>query len=172
MNTTTRGAVIALIIMFAGTTLRAQDSSGGPLSRLIGRFLHNHSAPASGPVAMAPTSPQATAPSGYSQSATDPYGFTALLNRIRASAGLHPVVHDVELASWAGRNNAIQCLRGIGHHVNPCGMQNCGWNYSDASAVTEGWMHSPGHRQNLLSPSISRIGIAMGPGPYWTFNAR
>jgi hypothetical protein len=32
-------------------------------------------------------------------------------------------------------------------------VQNCGWNYADASAVAQGWMNSTSHRQNLLSPS-------------------
>ena len=104
-------------------------------------------------------------------SGSDPYGFTAILNRLRAAAGLHPVAYDPELSSWASQNNAVQCHRGIGHHVNPCGVQNCGWNYSDASSVAQGWMNSPGHRQNMLSPLITRFGIAFGPGPYWTLNA-
>ena len=103
---------------------------------------------------------------------SDPYGFASILNGLRAAAGLHPVAYDPELSSWASQNNSAQCHRGIGHHVNPCGVQNCGWNYADASAVAQGWMNSPGHRQNLLSPSISRFGIAYGPGPYWTLNAR
>ena len=34
-----------------------------------------------------------------------------------------------------------------------------------------GWMNSPGHRQNMLQPDMSRFGIAFGPGPYWTMNA-
>jgi uncharacterized protein YkwD len=88
------------------------------------------------------------------------------------SGRLHPVAYDSELSSWASQNNSAQCHRRIGHHVNPCGVQNCGWNYADASAVAQGWMNSPGHRQNLLSPSISRFGIAYGPGPYWTLNAQ
>ena len=65
-----------------------------------------------------------------------------------------------------------QCHRGLGHHVNPNCVQNCGWNYTDANSVAQGWMNSAGHRRNLLSPSISRFGIAFGPGPYWTLNAR
>jgi hypothetical protein len=64
------------------------------------------------------------------------------------------------------------CHRGIGHHVNHSGVQNCGWNYPDASSTAMAWMNSPGHRENLLSPDITRFGIAMGPGPYWTLNAR
>ena len=102
----------------------------------------------------------------------DPYGFTGLLNQVRASAGLQPVSYDPNLSSWASQNNAEQCRRGLGHHVNPCGVQNCAWNYPDASSTVDGWMNSPGHRRNMLSPSITQVGIAFGPGPYWTLNAR
>ena len=94
------------------------------------------------------------------------------MNRHRADAGLQPVSYDPDLSSWAGRNNVAQCWRGLGHHVNPCGVQNCGWNYADAQSVAQGWMNSAGHRQNMLSPSITRFGIAYGPGPYWTLIAR
>jgi uncharacterized protein YkwD len=51
-------------------------------------------------------------------------------------------------------------------------VQNCGWNYADAQSVAAGWMNSTGHRENMLSPSVSSFGIAYGPGPYWTMIAR
>ncbi len=102
----------------------------------------------------------------------DPYGFTHVLNRIRASAGLHPLAYDPGLSSWAQQNNAEQCRLGLGHHVNPTGTQNCAYNYSDAGSTAQGWMNSPGHRQNMLSPTATSFGIAFGPGPYWTLNAR
>lgn len=102
----------------------------------------------------------------------DPYGFTNVLNRIRAAAGLHPLAYDPSLSSWAQQNNAEQCRRGLGHHVNPTGTQNCAYNYSDANSAAAGWMNSPGHRENMLSPSATTFGIAFGPGPYWTMNAR
>lgn len=102
----------------------------------------------------------------------DPYGFTGIVNRLRAAAGLHPLTYDPSLSAWASQNNSAQCHRGIGHHINPCGVQNCGWNYPTAEAVANGWMNSPGHRRNLLAPNISRFGIAHGPGPYWTLNAQ
>ncbi len=102
----------------------------------------------------------------------DPYGFTQILNAYRASAGLPPVYYDETLSAWASQNNAAQCRRGIGHHVNPGYFQNCGWNYASAWEVANGWLHSPGHRDNMLRPGISRFGIAYGPGPYWTLNAR
>jgi len=102
----------------------------------------------------------------------DPYGFTNVLNSIRASAGLHPLAYDPDLSAWASQNNAEQCRLGLGHHVNPSCFQNCAYNYGDANSAAAGWMDSPGHRRNMLSPSATRFGIAFGPGPYWTLNAR
>ena len=45
MSQTTRNAAIALILIFATTTLRAQEPSGGPLCRLVGR-IRQHRSPA------------------------------------------------------------------------------------------------------------------------------
>jgi uncharacterized protein YkwD len=104
--------------------------------------------------------------------AADPYGFAAIVNGFRAAAGLHPLAYDSSLSAWASQNNAAQCSRGIGHHINPSCFQNCGWNYTTAYEAATAWMNSPGHRQNMLSPSVTRFGIAYGPGPYWTLNAR
>ena len=103
---------------------------------------------------------------------SDPYGFVHILNAYRASAGLPPVAYDPNLSAWASQNNAVQCRKGIGHHVNPGCFQNCGWNYASAWEVANGWLHSPGHRDNMLQPGITHFGIAYGPGPYWTLNAR
>ncbi|MFO0956029.1 MAG: CAP domain-containing protein [Isosphaeraceae bacterium] len=105
-------------------------------------------------------------------SSIDPYGFGSILNNYRASAGLPPVAYDVELSAWASQNNAAQNSYGLGHHVNPGCLQNSGWNYSDASSLAVGWINSPAHRDTLLSRTITRFGIAYGPGPYWTLNAR
>jgi hypothetical protein len=101
----------------------------------------------------------------------DPYGFAAVLNQVRASVGLPPAVYDAELSQWAAQNNVAQSSRGLGHHINPNCFQNCGWNYPSAESVAIGWMNSPGHRQNMLLPGMTRFGIAYGPGPYWTMNA-
>ncbi len=174
MNPTTRLTAIAIFVTLIATSrsLLAQETAGGPLCRLVNRIRqHHNTAIPSAPTAQAPApaAPMANCDCGGS---SDPYGFTSILNRLRAAAGLHPLAYDPELSSWASQNNSAQCRWGIGHHVNPCGVQNCGWNYTDASAVAQGWMESPGHRRNLLSPSISRFGIAFGPGPYWTLNAR
>jgi uncharacterized protein YkwD len=104
--------------------------------------------------------------------ATDLYGFAAILNGYRAAAGLPPLAYDPDLSAWAAQNNVEQSSRGLGHHVNPNCSQNCAWNTPHAASTAEEWMNSPSHRANMLAPSISRFGIAFGPGPYWTMNAQ
>jgi uncharacterized protein YkwD len=159
------------LLSFATVPAVAQDHAG-PLTRLAERFRSHHHVHTHAPVAAAAPVAQAAGAECECPSDSDPYGFVGVLNRIRASAGLNPVAYDPNLSSWASQNNAEQCRRGLGHHVNPCGVQNCAWNYPDASSTAEGWMNSPGHRRNMLSPSITHVGIAFGPGPYWTLNAR
>jgi len=117
-------------------------------------------------VAPAPAA-EAVAPAHH-----DPYGFVGMLNHYRASMGLGPLSIDGNLTAWASQNNAAQANRGLGHHVNPNCVQNCAWNYGSVASVIQGWINSPGHRANLFNPSITRVGIAYGPGPYWTMNAQ
>ncbi|MCA1686714.1 MAG: CAP domain-containing protein [Planctomycetia bacterium] len=116
--------------------------------------------------------PETKRPPEDAEPAADPYGFAAILNAHRASAGLPPLAYDHDLSTWAARNNAEQASRGLGHHVNPNCYQNSCWNAPDAQATSEEWMNSPAHRANMLSPNVSRFGIAYGPGPYWTMNAQ
>jgi len=109
------------------------------------------------------TAPQAAVPS------TDPYGFTNVLNSIRAQYGLPPVGYDANLSAFASQNNAAQCSYGLGHHVRAGAYQNSGWNYSDAVSIAHAWMNSPGHRAAMLAP-MAAVGIAHGPGSFWTMN--
>lgn len=102
----------------------------------------------------------------------DPHGFTAMLNRLRSAVGLQPVAYDTDLTAWASQNNVAQCSQGLGHHVNPNCYQNSAWNTPDAESTFNTWLNSPGHRENMLAPEITRVGLAHGPGPYWTLNAR
>lgn len=174
------GALSLAIVLgglFHATPSASAQDHAGPLSRLAERFrslrhAHPHEHAQAVPAAAVAPVPQVAGADCECPSGSDPYGFLGLLNRVRAKAGLHPVAYDPNLSSWASQNNAEQCRRGLGHHVNPGGVQNCAWNYPDASSTVDGWMNSPGHRGNMLSPSITHIGIAFGPGPYWTLNAR
>jgi uncharacterized protein YkwD len=187
MNATTRMAALGLILILTGTQAQAQTRRG-LLARLAGRgeerVAHRTpDAPAYRPVAapvyeyqaayVAPMAAEASAVEPVpAPVAADPYGFAAILNGYRAQVGLPPVAVDGNLAAWASQNNAAQCHRGLGHHIVPGCLQNSGWNYASAWEVFVGWLNSPGHRANMLSPSITRVGVAYGPGPYWTLNAQ
>jgi uncharacterized protein YkwD len=175
-----RSTSLTLACLILTTWTTSGFAGDGPFSRLAARFGRVGAAPVHAvqrvlttsqpayaqPQADAAPAPEATSPGG------DPYGFAGIINRLRSAAGLHPLQYDPGLSSWASRNNAAQAWRGIGHHVNPNCYQNCGYNYSNANDAANGWLNSPGHRQNMLSSSVSSFGIAYGPGPYWTLNLR
>ena len=150
--------VSSLLILTLAASAQAQERSGRIASRLKRVFHHT----ATKPVVAAPQSPCSTG--------TD--GFGAILNSQRASAGLSPLAYDPNLSAWASQNNAEQCNRGIGHHLNPECLQNCAYNHTSSEEVMQGWMQSPGHRRNIMNPDATRFGIAYGPGPYWTMNAK
>ena len=168
------GLVMALQLSFCGSSM----AQGSALKRIWNRV--------SGQTAPAPSyntapSPQAAytpAPSAQAQvqaqpqGGGDPYGFGAILNQYRASAGLPPLTYCPNLSAMAVQNNSAMCRKGLGHHVVGNCVQNSGWNYANALAAARGWIDSPAHRANMLSPNATRFGIAHGPGPYWTLNAQ
>ncbi len=49
--------------------------------------------------------------------------------------------------------------------------ENAAAGYPDAATVAAGWMSSPGHRRNILSPPLREIGVGVAKGPdgllYW-----
>jgi len=99
---------------------------------------------------------------------SDPYGFIPLLNRYRARWGLRPVMHDSSLSHQAHVNNTM----GSPHaYMGSARVQNWAAGYGSASGVLNGWINSPGHNRNLLSPGIRYAGIAL-TGNEWTFNGR
>jgi|GEM_PF-3525294 len=176
MSSTTRilTATIALIAMAASTSSVQAKHSEEPTKQWVwlekqglwGYGYQIQDGPFAGLWRVDPDSKRAPEPP------SDPYGFAAILNTYRASAGLPPLSYEPDLSNWAANNNVEQANRGLGHHVNPNCFQNCAWNTPDAASVASAWMESPGHRANMLSPSVSRFGIAYGPGPYWTMNAQ
>ena len=114
---------------FLATNSASAQNHDGLLTRLAARIqshqhVHTHTHTVVAPPSAAAAAPTATAAGAYSTGA-DPYGFMRVFNRIRARAGLPPVAYDPNLSSWARRNNLVQCARGLGHHVNPGGVQNC-----------------------------------------------
>lgn len=52
-----------------------------------------------------------------------------------------------------------RCKR-AGYPTERCG-ENVAWNYKDETHVMKGWMDSPGHRKNILSPDYLEFGSAV-----------
>jgi uncharacterized protein YkwD len=105
------------------------------------------------------------------------------INHARVSANLKPLVLDPRLAQVA-RNHSIEMAKTgrVEHvsarsgsavdrlrtaHVEPMPSvvaENVGQDYS-AAQVHSGFMSSPGHRGNVLSPDVTHVGIGAAAGP-------
>lgn len=97
-------------------------------------------------------------------------------NRERTAAGTTPLSWDAALAQAAQAHAELLASGGVFEHQLP-GEPNlaerasaAGARFSyisenmaagpDAETIHAGWMHSPGHRSNLLSPKVNAVGIA------------
>ena len=114
-----------------------------------------------------------------------------LTNAERQKAGLPPLVLNDSLTDAA--QNYSQVLATTGCFEHTCGPvpdfaerdgqagytnwsaigENIAAGYETPDAVVAGWMASPGHRANILSPNFTEIGIGMVSGggkfgTYWT----
>ncbi|MFG3119094.1 CAP domain-containing protein [Streptomyces sp. NPDC048197] len=111
----------------------------------------------------------------------------ALVNQERSRAGCSPVTADPELASLAQRFSDDMARRGFFDHTDPdghtpwdraeaqgisdLGGENIARGQATAQAVMDTWMHSPGHRANILNCEYKTLGVGahFGPGgPWWT----
>jgi uncharacterized protein YkwD len=57
-------------------------------------------------------------------------------------------------------------MAAAGYTARPGGMtgENIGWGQEEGgspSAIMDGWMHSPGHRANILRPEFSEVGVGI-----------
>ena len=110
------------------------------------------------------------------------------LNRERASQGLRALQWDDALAS-AARQHAIRMaqLNQMSHQLpgEPnllARASEAGASFSviaenvaigpDPMVIHAMWMHSPGHRANILSPELSAVGIAVVQGKSGLFAAQ
>ncbi|MEE1941867.1 CAP domain-containing protein [Streptomyces sp. TRM 70361] len=132
-----------------------------------------------------------TVPSSPSSSAaaTAEAEVLKLVNLERAKAGCRPVTADPELAELAGEFSEDMAVQGFFSHTSPngdtpwdraeaagidnLGGENIARGQTDAEAVVEAWMNSPGHRANILNCDYRTLGVgahfAEG-GPWWTQN--
>jgi uncharacterized protein YkwD len=106
-----------------------------------------------------------------------------LLNGERAEAGLAPLRSEARLELAAQRYAADMVKRDFFDHVDPGGLdpqdrilmagypsinawtgENLAWGNGSESApaeIVDTWMHSPGHRRNILRAEFVEIGIGV-----------
>lgn len=109
-----------------------------------------------------------------------------LTNAERAKSGLKPLAADAKLMDAARVKSADMRQNNYFSHTSPVHgspfdqMKAAGISYKKAAEniamgqrtaeeVVKGWMESPGHRQNILTPEFTHIGIGYDSnGHYWT----
>jgi uncharacterized protein YkwD len=112
-----------------------------------------------------------------------------LVNKERAQAGCKPLRFDSRLAAAATAHSEDMAKRGYFEHDNPDGTspadrieaigykwssegENIAAGYDSAEKVMDAWMHSEGHRENILNCGFTDIGIGVADygyeAPYWT----
>ncbi len=103
-----------------------------------------------------------------------------LVNAERKSRGLHPLVlnerldqaaklHASNMAAYKKMSHVLpeSRLPTLTHRAQyvayPYAMiaENIALGFSDAEGVVRGWMESPGHRRNILSPEAIEIGTGV-----------
>lgn len=109
-----------------------------------------------------------------------------LHNQERARRGLPPLEYEVRLETAAQRHAEDMVARHFFAHETPEGLgpadralsagypskhyssgENLAWGTGlEASPVeiVDGWMHSPGHRQNILRNAFTQIGVGVVTG--------
>ena len=109
-----------------------------------------------------------------------------LVNEIRKSHGLQPLVQDWQLSRVARyksedmqKNNyfshtsptygsPFNMMKSFGISYKTAG-ENIAKGYSSPKAVVDAWMNSSGHRANILNSSYTHIGVGyFASGNYWT----
>ena len=98
-----------------------------------------------------------------------------LVNKARTSSGLGQVKRDSYLDSLALRHSQDMVQTNVMSHdgfdarahdaLNTirahCVAENVAMGYTSAAALVQGWLDSPGHRQNIMNPVFSKIGIGI-----------
>ncbi len=97
-------------------------------------------------------------------------------NRERAAAGLQPLKWNDALAAAAREHARVMVRENVLTHQATGELSleqraaRAGATFSviaenvaigpDAESIHDGWMHSPGHRRNILNPAVTAVGIA------------
>lgn len=104
-----------------------------------------------------------------------------ITNKKRVEAGLPELTYNPVLAEAARAKGEDMLNKDYWAHVSPDGIEpwaffaNVGYSYkyagenlardfSDPNSAVEAWMASPSHKENMLSPKYSEVGIAVVEG--------
>ncbi|MEV6683150.1 CAP domain-containing protein [Streptomyces erythrochromogenes] len=173
-----------------GTTSRTNGTPGKP-DRPAAADGTRQGSDTPAPRKPATTTPPAKAGTKPPAAPTDPKNgptarVLALVNAERARAGCSAVTLNAQLSSAAqnhskdmaahrnmshtgsdGSNPGVR-IRQAGYQGSGLG-ENVAMGYPTAEKVMEGWMNSPGHRQNILNCAFKEMGIGLSqPDFYWT----
>ncbi len=112
-----------------------------------------------------------------------------LLNKDRVANGLNPLCCMESLSDVARAHSRDMAQRNYFDHTSPEGTQpwdrmksagvtgwtmaaeNIAYGQDSPEAVQEAWMNSPGHRQNILDPGLTHVGVGQvyhDGTPFWT----
>ncbi len=103
-----------------------------------------------------------------------------LLNQARRQRGFAPLTSSPVAIAVARDHSRDMCQRSYFDHISPEGAQpwdrlrqgggtfkmaaeNIASGYTSAEEVHQGWMDSPGHRDNRLNPKYTHVGIGLYP---------
>ena len=96
----------------------------------------------------------------------------ALVNAERKKVGLKPLALSQRCQAQADKRAKEICQRGRFNHkgafngLRGYGLmgENIAKGYRSPAAVVRGWMHSKGHRANILSPKFTHLGVGVCRG--------
>ncbi|HBL25858.1 MAG TPA: hypothetical protein DD490_03380 [Acidobacteria bacterium] len=105
------------------------------------------------------------------------------VNAIRQGTGLKPLELDPRLNTAAQIHAADMLARSYYNHSSPEGTtpaqrvkeagfvadmvaENIAAGHTSVADALEAWMHSAGHRRNLLDPRLTHLGVGMALGSY------
>ncbi|MFI6470747.1 sigma-70 family RNA polymerase sigma factor [Streptomyces sp. NPDC050516] len=112
----------------------------------------------------------------------------SLVNSERSKAGCSALTSNPKLYDAALKHSENMAAQNFFDHTDPSGAgpgeritaagykwstygENIARGQADAAAVMDSWMHSPGHRANILNCAFKEIGIGVhygSGGPWWT----
>ncbi len=105
----------------------------------------------------------------------------AEMNHQRSIRGLQPLQLNSTLSAAAVDRIDDMFAKHYFNHISPDGLEPWTWadrrgydyrkmgenlavGYPTAASVVDGWMHSPGHRANVLGSAYDEVGVAVAPG--------